>query len=93
MTKVQAIKIEWSRDTPEAWIYIGAGEDRAEILNCLKRGIEKELGDEGFIVEQDGPGLPSPILKIVFWTENTRKLHNIDEVVKKFVKEVRNEDQ
>ena len=87
MIRVKTIKIEWSKDTPEVWIYIGAGDDRKEILKLLKSQITNILGNEGFMTVQDSPGLPSPILKIIYWTKEAQKLKAINEIVREFQKE------
>lgn len=34
--------------------------------------------------KQDSPGLPSPILKIIYWTKDVRKLEAINKIVRKF---------
>jgi len=84
MEKVKTVKIEWPKDAPETWVYVGAGEDREEISRRLKERIEKELGDEGFVTEQDSQGMPITIMKIIHWTEDIRKLEAINEIVRKF---------
>lgn len=84
---VKKVKVEHSPESRNIWIYIGAGTNRSQILAQLRSSVEKILGKGGIVAEVASPGLPSPILEITYYTENSGKPAAIERMVKRFQKE------